>query len=78
MPNTHNHHAWLSYTMKKSFDSVETLVVMKALGKQGVEEIYGKVLKDIYKFFLTCISSIPVVEPIFLLIYLYERTKRKM
>ena len=34
---------------EKAFDSVETTAVMKSLKRQGVGEIYLKILKDIYK-----------------------------
>ena len=35
--------------MKKAFDSMETSAVIKAIRRQGFEEIYVKILVDIYK-----------------------------
>ena len=38
---------------EQTFDSVETSAVMKVLRWQEVEDIYGKILEDIYKECIT-------------------------
>ncbi|WKX96152.1 hypothetical protein Q1695_012531 [Nippostrongylus brasiliensis] len=42
--------------LKKAFDSVETVAVIEALGKQGVSTQYVKILSELYKGFTTVIT----------------------